>query len=83
MRGPREERRRMLALRGVERMNGFNVNCKDCFYHAVTSSGLNVCYSPRMIVFCGGELYVIEDINQNVDCMFFEELSDNRRINRA
>ena len=57
-------------------MTGFNVNCKDCFYHAVTLSNYDVCYHPRMIIFCGGDVYVIEDINQNVDCAFFEKISD-------
>ena len=79
MRGPREERRRMLALRGGKRMMGFNVNCSDCIYCGILRNIVDedkpdryVCCHPRMVL-SAGHFWPIEDINQNVDCCFYED----------
>lgn len=51
----------------------FNVNCSDCVFCGKSEYyDSYVCCHPRMVLAAGG-FWLIEDIKQNVDCMFFEE----------
>lgn len=50
----------------------FNVNCIDCCFCGCDDDLQYFCCHPRMVIAAGG-FWPIEDINQNVDCVYFEE----------
>lgn len=55
-------------------MSGFNVNCKDCVHHGLKKCDIDnkmhhYCFYPRFESF-------IEDIEQNIDCNFYEDLKN-------
>ena len=65
----------MLALRGVERMNGFNVNCRNCKYYQLRSQfddNDHLVFIEECTALAASGVVVSVDTYYNIDCNYYE-----------